>query len=62
MSKEPEIGGNPLPLDVQAKLGEFSDWLDKYYEVDQGSTALYWLLTYTIAQRIRPRPEHDKNT
>jgi len=48
-----EIGGNRLPLDVQTKLGEFLDWLDVHYEVDQGTTALYWLLDHEIGKRIK---------
>lgn len=55
MIEENEIGSNPLPTEVQGKLSEFIDWLDKYYEADQGSTALYWQLSWTIAPRIRPR-------
>jgi hypothetical protein len=49
-----EIGGNKLPKDVQDKLGEFLDWLDVHYEIDQGTTALYWFLDYEIAKRIKP--------
>ena len=48
-----EIGDNKLPRDVQEKLGEFLDWLDEHYEVDQGSTALYWFLDYEIGKRIK---------
>lgn len=48
-----EIGGNRLPADVQAKLGEFLDWLDENYEIDQGTTALYWFLDYEIGKRIK---------
>jgi len=59
MSEDVEIGSNPLPLDVQEKLGEFLDWLDKYYEADQGSTALYWQLSHTLAPRIKPRAQED---
>lgn len=47
-----EIGGNPLPQDVQEKLGEFLDWLDVHYEVDIGTTALYWGLSAEISNRI----------
>ena len=48
-----EIGGNRLPLDVRTKLGEFLDWLDVHYEVDQGTTALYWFLDHEIGKRIK---------
>jgi hypothetical protein len=48
-----EIGHNPLPIDAQEKLGEFLDWLDVHYEVDQGTTALYWYLSYEISKRIK---------
>lgn len=46
------IGDNPLPKDAQEKLGEFLDWLDVNYEVDVGTTALYWELSYEIAKRL----------
>lgn len=52
------IGSNRLLQDVQKKLGEFLDWLDVQYELDQGTTALYWFLDYEISKRIkndRPR-------
>ena len=48
-----EIGTNPLPPDAQEKLGEFLDWLDVHYEVEQGTTALYWYLSYEIGKRIK---------
>lgn len=48
-----EIGSNPLPADAQEKLGEFLDWLDVHYEVDSGTTALYWFLSYEINKRIK---------
>lgn len=48
-----EIGKNPLPIDVQEKLGEFIDWLVKEgYDLDQGSTAFYWKYSYLLAQDI----------
>ena len=46
------IGENPLPKDVQEKLGEFLDWLDVNYETDQGTTAMFWSLSYEIANRL----------
>ena len=48
-----EIGANPLPRDVQEKLGEFLDWFDGHYETSEGTTALYWYLSYEIAARIK---------
>lgn len=48
-----EIGANPLPPDAQEKLGEFLDWLDVHYEVEEGTTALYWYLSYEIGKRIK---------
>lgn len=54
MSDQP-IGANTLPLDVQQKLGEFVDWLDERYEAKNGSTALYWGLSYFIAEEIVPK-------
>lgn len=50
-----EIGGNKLPSDVQEKVGEFLDWLDSNYEIDQGVTALYWLIDHEIGKRINER-------
>ena len=47
-----EIGGNRLPQDIREKLGEFLDWLDVHYEIDQGTTALYWFLDHEIGKRI----------
>lgn len=55
MSKDTEIGGNPLPRDAQEKLGEFVDWLEQHYEIDAGSTALYWGMSYDLARRIRTK-------
>ena len=55
MNDDVEIGGNPLPRDAQEKLGEFIDWLEQHYEIDQGSTALYWGMSYDLATRIRPK-------
>lgn len=52
-----EIGGNPLPRDAQEKLGEFIDWLDVHYDVDIGTTALYWGLSYDIAARLQPKKQ-----
>jgi hypothetical protein len=49
---EIEIGTNRLPKEVQEKLGEFLDWLDVNYEIDQGATALYWFLDHEIGKRI----------
>lgn len=46
------IGGNPLPTDAREKLGEFLDWLDVHYEVDNGVTALYWQLSYIIGEKL----------
>lgn len=46
------IGENPLPKDVQEKLGEFLDWLDVNYETDQGTTALFWSLSNEISKRL----------
>lgn len=46
------IGENPLPKDVQEKLGEFLDWLDVNYETDQGTTALFWSLSHEISKRL----------
>lgn len=48
-----EIGSNPLPIDAQEKLAEFIDWLDVHYEVKEGSTALFWFLSYEIGGRIK---------
>lgn len=48
-----EIGSNRLPRDVQEKLGEFLDWLDEHYAIDQGVTAMYWFLDHEIAKRIK---------
>ena len=47
------IGSNRLPQEVQEKLGEFLDWLDGRYEIDQGTTALFWFLDYEIGKRIK---------
>lgn len=47
------LGQNQLPSDVTEKLGEFLDWLDVHYEVDQGTTALYWFLDHEIGKRIK---------
>jgi hypothetical protein len=47
-----EIGTNPLPLDVQQKLGEFLDLIEEKYEIKHGATALYWSLSYLIAKEI----------
>lgn len=48
-----EIGSNPLPKDVQEKLSEFLDWLDVHYEIEHGTTALYWHLSYEIGKQIK---------
>lgn len=58
-SKPVEIGGNPLPKPVQIKLGEFLEWLDTEYSVDNGSTALYWHLSHEIAKRLENNGNHD---
>ena len=50
--KSISIGDNPLPADIQEKLGEFLDWLDVHYEVDIGTTALYWELSHAISKRL----------
>lgn len=59
-----DVGGNKLPKDVQQKLGEFLDWLDVHYEIDQGTTVLYWFLDHEIEKRIRKnkRKRNEKNT
>ena len=46
------IGQNPLPKDAQEKLAEFLDWLDVQYEIDIGTTALFWKLSYEISNFI----------
>lgn len=48
-----KIGIDPLPLDVQEKLGEFLDWLDENYDIDNGSTALYWYCSFIISESIK---------
>lgn len=47
-----EIGENPLPKDVQEKLGEFLDWLDVNYETKQGTTEMFWSLSYEISKKL----------
>ena len=48
-----EISGNRPPQDIREKLGEFLDWLDVHYEIDEGTTDLYWFLDHEIAKRIK---------
>lgn len=50
---ETQVGVNPLPKDAQEKLAEFLNWLDVRYETTQGTTALFWELSYHIANRIK---------
>lgn len=50
------IGNNPVPIDVQDKISELVDWLDANYELNQGSSALYWGLSYMVAAHL------DKNS
>lgn len=50
-----EIGTNPLPMEVQQKLSEFIDWLDKSYDIDNGATAFYWGLSYQLATVIKEK-------
>lgn len=47
------IGSNPLPLEAQAKLSQFIDWIDNNYQIENGSTALYWSLSYQIATLLK---------
>ena len=49
------IGSNPLPIDAQDRLAVFLDWLDANYEITNGSTALYWELSYMLSQRIQKK-------
>jgi len=58
MKEKNELGGNPLPHDAQEKLGEFIDWLEVHYKIDQGSTALYWDMSYYLASRIHTKEEN----
>jgi hypothetical protein len=52
------IGTNPLPVGAQEKLGEFVDWLEAHYGIDQGSTALYWYLSYHLADfLVKEKPK-----
>jgi hypothetical protein len=51
--KNIEIGSNPLPQDVQEKLGEFLDWFDEHYETKQGTTELFWFMSHEIAFRMK---------
>lgn len=51
--QSPRIGGNPLPLEAQEKVWELVQWLDKEYDACQGSTSLYWGLSYLIATNIK---------
>lgn len=51
--KEVGVGVNPLPKDAQEKLAEFLNWFDTEYETTQGTTALFWELSYLIANRIK---------
>lgn len=53
-----EIGGNPLPVDLQKKLGDLMDYIEAEYEIEQGSTALYWFLSYQIANRVKTKSDH----
>lgn len=60
MNSDVEIGGNPLPLDAQEKLGEFLDWLDCNYDINGGSTALYWSMSHDISFRLAEKKEQTE--
>ena len=46
------VGNNKLPYDLQVKLADFCEYLDTVYETKNGTTALYWALSYQIANEI----------
>ena len=46
------IGQNGLPYDLQLKLADFCEFLDEKYETKNGITALYWILSYQIANEL----------
>lgn len=48
------VGSNPLPEDVQSKVSELVNYIDQEYDLDQGSTALFWGLSYYIGERMKP--------
>ena len=52
MTEKEAIGTNPLPYDIKIKLAEFCEFLDEKYETKNGTTALYWMLSYQIANEL----------
>lgn len=50
-----EIGSTNVPVDVQQKVSDFVGWLDEHYEIDQGSTAMYFFICHTISQLIKEK-------
>lgn len=46
------IGQNPLPQNVQEKVWDLVEWLDKNHEIKNGSTSFYWALSYYIANEL----------
>ena len=56
MSDNPEIvGGTTLPADAVLRLGEFVDWLDENYHIDNGGTALFWSLSHQLAAVVKEK-------
>jgi hypothetical protein len=49
---EPVIGQNPLPSELQDKVYELVSHINRNYNIEQGETALFWGLSYYIANCI----------
>jgi hypothetical protein len=52
MNEEYPVGGNPLPIEIQDRLGEFLDWMSEKYTFRNGKTAMYWALSFRIADDL----------
>lgn len=51
-----KIGTDYLPKVAREELCNFIDILEKEYEIENGSTALYWHLSHILSQILK-----DKN-
>lgn len=49
---EQEVGSNPLPLDAQVEVSNLISTLSEKYDFNNGDTAAYWHLCYTLAQHL----------
>lgn len=55
------VGGNTLPVDISAELYKLILKLDETHEFNNGTTAAYWDLVYTLTTHLKCKKNLELN-